>query len=114
MENILPDGFGADNIGQDQRPSRAARSGGYRIVVGKVSHPVLELRADGFVIAADGRPPLRGFADVFHGDERVLHGLVTCAWADNGRVGYDFKRGTHADPVPADYVRPAHAGLLNG
>lgn len=110
MDSLLPSDIASGLSAGEARSSRTKSS--YRVVVGNASHPVLELRQDGFVIAVDGRPPLRGYADVFQGDDRVLRGLVTCAWAEDGRVGYDFKRSTGGHNVPADYVLPAHSGLL--
>ncbi len=75
-------------------------------------HQVMELTANGFVIEADGRPPLRGYADIFRGDDRVVHGLVVCTWAENGLVGYEFKRDTSGGEIAPDHVPPVHAGLL--
>lgn len=75
--------------------------------VGKAQFPVVELSGQGFVITADGRPPLRGFADIFRGNERVLRGLVTCAWTEEGRVGYEFKHATQAAPIGVDHVPQA-------
>ena len=89
-----------------RKPSR------YRVKTGDRVMPVTELASDGFVIEADGRPPLRGYADIFRGDERVLRGLVICSWAQDGLVGYEFKRGTADGTAPADYVRGPVAGLL--
>ena len=71
----------------------------------------MELTESGFVIEAEGRPPLRGYADIFRGDDRVLRGLVVCSWAQDGLVGYEFKRDTTGAEVSADHVRPDHAAL---
>ena len=84
----------------------------FRVRMGRAEHTVMELTASGFVIEAEGRPPLRGYTDIFRGDERVLHGLVVCAWERDGMVGYEFKREVGGREVPADYVLPDHAGLL--
>lgn len=56
-------------------------------------HPVLTMNDSGFVIAADGRPPLRGFVDILRGGAMVARRLVVCAWARDGQVGYEFKQG---------------------
>ena len=66
------------------------------------------------VIEAQGRPPLRGYTDIFHGEERVLHGLVVCTWAKDGLVGYEFKRDTTGGEVRPDHAPPEHSGLLTG
>ena len=92
--------------------AKRRKPGPYRVKTGDRAVQVTELASDGFVIEADGRPPLRGYADIFRGDERVLRGLVVCSWAQDGLVGYEFKRGTADGTVPADYVRGPVAGLL--
>lgn len=88
------------------------RSSRLRVCAEGRDHQVMELTADGFVIEADGRPPLRGYADIFRGEERVLHGLVICSWAEDGLVGYEFKRDTAGGNIKADHAPPSHAGLL--
>ncbi|MEM9138319.1 MAG: hypothetical protein AAGB15_00685 [Pseudomonadota bacterium] len=108
MDMVLPGG--AERAAVADRKRRGAPR--YRVVAGAASHHIVELNDAGFVIEADGRPPLRGYADIMQGDERVLRGLVVCTWARNGLVGYEFKRETAGLAVPADYVLPAHSGLL--
>ena len=46
--------------------------------------------------------------------ERIGRHLVVLSWTRDGLAGYEFKRGGHAGPAPADYERPVHAGLLGG
>ena len=75
--------------------------------------PVVELTPTGFVVAAEAPPRMRGFTDIFDGDDRILHGLAMCTWARDGLVGYEFKRGSGAREVRADHVAPAHSGLLD-
>lgn len=85
----------------------------HTIVAGERQHRVMELTRDGFVIEADGRPPLRGFVDLCLGDERISRRLVVCSWAEDGQVGYEFKRTSpDRQNTPADWVEPGHAGLL--
>lgn len=86
--------------------------GTYRVRAGERDAKVIQLATDGFVIEADGRPPLRGYADIYRGDERILRGLVIVSWAQDGKVGYEFKRGTTDGTMPVDYVRGPVAGLL--
>lgn len=81
---------------------------GLRVRVGKADFPVTRMSDDGFVIMVEGRPPLRGFADIFRGDDLVRHGLVTCAWHDGDQVGYEFKHATHPGQIAPDYA-PATA-----
>ena len=89
-----------------------AKQNRYRVRAGTREVRLVDLALDGFVIEADGRPPLRGYADIFRGDECILRGLVICAWAADGLVGYEFKRGTTDGTPPSDYVRGPVAGLL--
>ena len=72
--------------------------------MGKDHFPVTRMSDLGFVITVEGRPPLRGFADIFLGDNLVRHGLVTCAWHEGDQVGYEFKHATVAGPIAADYA----------
>ncbi len=85
----------------------------HTIVAGERQHRVIELTKDGFVIEADGRPPLRGYVDLCLGEDRISRRLVVCAWAEDGLVGYEFKRSSpDKEKTPADYVEAGHAGLL--
>lgn len=96
----------------EKAESRLRKPGAFRVRAGEQEARVTELASDGFVIQADGRPPLRGYADIFKGDQQVLRGLVICSWAHDGLVGYEFKRGTTDGTMPVDYVRGPVAGLL--
>ena len=110
METALPE-YVSDAL-HAQAGSHARRAGVFRVRAGEREIRLTELALDGFVIESDGRPPLRGYADIYRGDEPVLRGLVVCAWAQDGLVGYEFKRGTTDGTVPVDYVRGPVAGLL--
>ena len=110
MDAVIPSEM-AGAMELDRR-ARARRRSRYSVRWEDGELPVLELTPDGFVIEAESPPPLRGFTDIFLGDERVLHGLVMCTWAQNGLVGYEFKRGSAANEVRADHAPPVHAGLL--
>ena len=96
----------------ERAEKRRDRKSVFRVRAGEREAKVVELASDGFVIQADGRPPLRGYADIFRGEECILRGLVICSWARDGQVGYEFKRGTTDGTVPVDYVRGPIAGLL--
>lgn len=110
MDIVLPTGMtGALETAARNRSRRTAR---YRVLADGRTHTVMELAADGIVIEADGRPPLRGYAELFRGEERVMQCLVVCTWARDGLVGYEFKRDNSGCEVSPDHVPPAHAGLL--
>lgn len=110
MDNILPQELAGALGCAGGRAERGAPR--YHVVAGDRTHSVVAFDRAGFVIEADGRPPLRGFADIIRGTERIIRGLVVCAWARHGRVGYEFKREGNTAEVPADFVRPAHSGLI--
>ena len=110
METHLPKALGATRE-TDRRNLRRARTR-HTVAAGGRRHPVIEIDARGFVIEADGRPPLRGFVDLLEDDRLVDRRLVVCAWAREGLVGYEFKRDTGGRPVAPDHVPPGHAGLL--
>ena len=112
MDNIIPSDM-AGALEGDWR-ARARQNSRYLVRADDREHPVLELTPAGFVIEADGRPPLRGFTDIFLGEERVVHGLVICTWARDGLVGYEFKHDTKGGQVRPDHAPPLHAGLLAG
>ncbi|MEM9045672.1 MAG: hypothetical protein AAGC81_13355 [Pseudomonadota bacterium] len=86
----------------------------FRVIAQGRDHRIMELSAEGFVIEADGRPPLRGYVEIFDGDERVDRRLVLCDWARDGLVGYEFKRDGAGNDVPTDYVPSVIAGLIEG
>lgn len=110
MDAVLPPDV-AGAIQRDRNADRRRRTPfSVRWADGEL--PVVELTPNGFVVEAESPPPLRGFTDIFEGDERILHGLAMCSWARNGLVGYEFKRGAGAHPVRADHAPPAHSGLL--
>ncbi|MFK7942913.1 MAG: hypothetical protein AB8B85_08400 [Paracoccaceae bacterium] len=94
--------------GTTERRSMSARKkraeSRFCVQVGKDEFPITQISDEGFVITAEGRPPLRGFADIFQGESLVRHGLVTCAWHEGDQVGYEFKHSTNAGPIAPDYA----------
>ena len=110
MDAIIPPEM-AGALEGDRR-ERARRRSRFSVKWEDGELPVLELTPDGFVIEAEGTPPLRGYTDIFQGDERILHGLVICIWARDGLVGYEFKRGSGGNEIRVDHAPPEHSGLL--
>ena len=112
MDSVLPpDIAGARAAPTTQRAKRKAR---YSVRWADGEMPLVELTSSGFVLAADEPPPMRGYADIFAGEERILHGLVMCTWARDGMVGYEFKRGGSVQEIRVDHAPPSHSGLLSG
>jgi hypothetical protein len=110
MESVLP-GAVLTEIEMGRRKSRRARTR-HLVVAGEREHRIMELTDTGFVIAADGRPHLRGYVEILLGEERIARRLAVFAWARDGLVGYEFKHEASGRDIPADYVKPAHLGLL--
>ncbi|MEM6663997.1 MAG: hypothetical protein AAF666_17685 [Pseudomonadota bacterium] len=111
MEDILPSEIAGALA--DARLSNARRRTKYRVRHDFRDLPVIELTNDGFVIEADGRPPLRGYVDIYLASERVLRSLVICTWARDGLVGYEFKHDSLVSEIRPDHAPPKHAGLLS-
>ena len=97
-----------------KRRDAMRRRSRFRVVAEDRDHRILDLKDDGFVIEADGRPPLRGYVEIFLGEDRVDRQLVVCDWARDGLVGYSFKRDSAGADVPADYAASELAGLIAG
>ena len=111
MDTVLPSDLAGNLPGTRTRSAR--RGAPYSVRWADVELPVVELTQNGFILQADDPPPMPGYADIFQGDERILYGLAMCTWARDGLVGYEFKRGSAAQPVRPDHAPPAHEGLLN-
>ena len=110
MESVLP-GEVLSAMEAGRRNDRRARTR-HLVVAGERQHRIMELTEDGFVIAADGLPHLRGYVEIMLGEELVARRLVVFAWARDGRVGYEFKHDATSRETPADYVKPERLGLL--
>ncbi|MEM7742647.1 MAG: hypothetical protein AAF409_02955 [Pseudomonadota bacterium] len=100
-----------DTIKPDKGPDQEVCAG-FWVRTAEAEHRVLELTANGFVIAAEAPPHLRGFAEILHGRLPIRHGLIVCCWSEQGRVGYEFKRTSPTQPVFADYA-PGQSGHMS-
>ena len=86
------------------RPKRV--KGDFAVEAGGKSYPIIKLWRDGFEIAEDAAPTLRGFVDLLSHGDRIARCLIVCAEAEAGVVTYEFKRRTeNASAAPADYAR---------
>ena len=83
---------------------RRRRARHHRVVADGRSLPILDLKPDGFVIAAEHGQRLRGFVDIMRGRKRLARRLVVCAWADDGLLGYEYKQENLSAPVAADHA----------
>ena len=110
MDTTLPTGF-AGSLEVALRNERRQQTR-YRVRSDQRNHAVMELTTKGFVIEADGRPPLRGYVEIVCEPSLVMRRLAICTWAENGLVGYEFKHDSGGGDAAPDHVRPKTAGLL--
>ena len=83
-----------------------------RVEADGVSHPILRMDTQGFVIAADHDPMLRGLVDIFDGARHRYQCLIIASRLNDGEVACDFKRLTAATNAPApDFVQDPGKGL---
>ncbi len=72
---------------------------------GEEVYPILKMEAEGFTIAADAAPILRGFVDILKNEDRIARCLIFCVGGEGGVVTYGFKRMTADGPQsPPDFV----------
>ena len=90
---------------QKARAKKTSRKARFCIHVGGEVFPILRLMDDGFEVAAENTPHLRGLVDVFDGPSHLWQCLIVRA--DKGEVvtRYEYKRQTMADgSPPRDYA----------
>lgn len=91
---------------------RATRS----VHVGDEAFAIIEMSDDGFALASDEAPRLRGLIDIHEGAQHLYQALIIASSEDGDLMRYDFKRNTATSlTAPVDFVqsdtRPA--GLLS-
>ncbi len=113
MSTFLPkdveDGLRDAIIANQRRTSRL------RVEVNGQSYAVLRMWRNGFSVAAEDAPRLRGLVDIFEGGNHLSQALVVASEAAGDEMHYEFKRSTPAaDKAPVDFARDpnAPAGLL--
>ena len=97
---------------QSTKRKRATRS----VHVGDEAFAILEMSANGFAVAIDEAPRLRGLIDIHEGAQHLYQALIVASSEDGDLMRYDFKRNTAtAHTAPVDFIqsdtRPA--GLLS-
>lgn len=76
---------------------------------------VVRFLDDGFTLASETAPQLRGLVDLYDGSKHLYQCLVIAVDTEDGETRYEFKRFTAAsDQAPVDFYREeqAPAGLL--
>ena len=86
-----------------------------RVIAGERSIRILRLEDQGFSVASEDEPPLRGLVDIYDGGRHLWQCLIVAASQEGEETRYEFKRQTTTQGAPApDFVRAkdAPAGLL--
>ncbi|UWQ22316.1 hypothetical protein [Jannaschia sp. W003] len=98
------------------RDREQRRTGGrLRVQVGEAWYPIRSYDAEGFTVAIDVAPKLRGLVEIHDGPALVRSALIVAGDADEYTIRYGFKRATAVrDRAALDYEveRPETAGLL--
>lgn len=88
----------------------------YRVEVSGTRYVILRMFEDGFTVAADDTPAMRGAVDIYEGPAHLFQCLIIAEdGVEAGERRFTFKRATPVTTHPAaDYVRrhDAPAGLI--
>lgn len=104
-----------DIVDELNAPAIRKRGPRYAMRSGDQVYPILRMERDGFTIAAEQAPALRGFVDITLNEDRIARCLIFCNGCEDGIVSYGFKRMTaDGPPTPTDFVTDPHkpAALL--
>lgn len=94
------------------RQARGVPVTGLHVETGAGQFPILRLWADGFSVAREDAPCLRGFVDVYEGSAHLFHGLVVTSVVDGDEACFDFKRMTVVTgQPPRDFAEPELASV---
>lgn len=91
---------------------RATRS----VHIGDEAFAILDMSDNGFAVATEDTPHLRGLVDIFEGPRHLYQALIVASAEAGDMMRYDFKRNTAAMTAPpVDFEQKAHrpAGLLS-
>jgi len=88
-----------------------------KVRVGDEVYPVLRIWKDGFALALEDAPKLRGLVELYEGARQMSQCLIVASSEDGELMNYEFKRNTATAESPAldfvqDDMRPV--ALLNG
>lgn len=95
-------------LAQDR--DRKATGGRLRVQVGRDWYPIRSFDADGFEVALDAAPKLRGHVEIHDGARMLRAALIVAGEPSGDAMRYDFKRITAVrDGAALDYVRDVDA-----
>ncbi|CUH15751.1 hypothetical protein JSE7799_00320 [Jannaschia seosinensis] len=106
-EDILPHDI-REGLARARAKDRKATGGGLRVQMGEVWYPLRSYSEDGFEVAIEVAPKLRGLVEIHQGP-RLLRSVLIVAMEPSGDVmRYAFKRTTAArTSPPVDYEQAA-------
>ena len=108
MSTFLPPETMADMA--SARTARLAAASRVRVRAGGRTVPVLRETPNGFALALEDAPALRGYVDIFDGAVHRMSCLVFACEAEGGEMIYEYKRATpHREAAALDYERDANA-----
>lgn len=113
-DDILPQAV-RDGLLRARDRDRRTTGGRLRVQVGDAWHPILSCDPDGFEVAADIAPKLRGHVEIHEGPRLLRSALIVAMQPEGRTVRCVFKRSTEGRTTPPlDYERrvDAPAGYL--
>jgi hypothetical protein len=100
LSKEVQDGIDAARLESLKKSSRL------RIFADDLAYPVLRMWNNGFALAADGAPHLRGFVDLYDGAKHLYQCLIITSEEDRGELVFEFKHSTLAlHEAPLDFFR---------
>ena len=94
------------------RQHHLRRKSRLRVDVNGTLIPLLKMRKNGFTVAVEDAPSLRGLVDVFDGARHLFQCLIVASAEEQGEMHYEFKRATPATTVaPSDFERRVDAPI---
>lgn len=98
-----------EGLRQAEREDKIRRSR-LRLRMGEREIPILRLWHDGFAVAAEGAPALRGHVDIYDGARHIYTCLVVSGEIEGDEQVYEFKWSHPAlDAAPLDFERDENA-----
>ena len=97
---------------EEARKAARRKSNRLRLQIGDEVYPVLRAWEDGFALALEDAPRLRGLVDLFDGGRHISQCLIVASSEETHEMIYEFKRATEAvDQQPVDFVRERDAPI---
>jgi hypothetical protein len=111
MTGFLPDAV-QQELAASLRQTRRRKA--KRVVhVGDEAVPILEMSEDGFAVAFEDAPNLRGLIDIHEGARHLYQALIVASERDGDLMRYEFKRNTATSSTPPrDFADEVSAPVL--